>query len=175
MKKRILILLGFTVLFAVLAAFAVPQPTGHIFAALHLTHVFWIPVFLMLSEGCAAAALFLLRRLRREAGRKGTAALVFGIMFLAAAAAEGYIALSRYSMKSASCTLRHYESSPDGQHSVYRVERSDLLGNTCCDYYQQIGTFRWAYVFDADIGAAPQIEWCADGLTYREHFHPYQP
>ena len=175
MKKRVVILWLISAAFFGLAVWTVSLQVEHIFAALHRTSAFWVPLCMTVSFGCAAAALFFRRRMRREQGKKGIVPTVFGVLFLILAAAEGYVAVRMSSMKPDFCTLRHYESSPDGQHSVYRVERSDLLGNSCYDYYQQVGTFDWERVFDADLGTAPKIEWGPDGLTYRGLYHPYQP
>ena len=165
MKKRVIILWAAAIVFFGLMLWVLQSPYGYLFAALHKTSAFWIPIWLLIACGCAAAALFIRRKMRRDAGKKGIVPLIFGIFFLILTVAEGYVTVANVSLKSEFNTLCPAGESPDGQHSVWRVKHSDIFGNTCYNYYQQVGTFRWAYAFDDDREEIPQITWGETGLT----------
>lgn len=165
MKKRVIILWAAAIVFFGLVLWVLQSPYGYLFAALHKTSAFWIPIWLLIACGCAAAALFIRRKMRRDAGKKGIVPTVFGVICIVLAVAEGYVVMQQTSLKPEYSTLRLAAESPDGQHSVWRVKHSDIFGNTCYNYYQQVGTFRWAYAFDDDREELPQITWGETGLT----------
>lgn len=175
MKLRVIILWLISAAFLGLALWAVSYPYGYLFAALHRTSEFWVPLWLLISCGCAAGALFTRRKMRRGQGKKGTVPTVFGVLFLVLAVAEGYVTVSQLSLKPEFSTLTQAAAAPDGKHSLWRVKHSDMLGNTCYNYYQQVSTFRWAYAFDDDSDEVPEITWGDTGFLCCGKSCLYQP
>ena len=162
-----------SVLMLVLIFLTEGRPSGTAVVVFGLTEQLWIPVLLLTASAAGAAALFLLRRIRREQGKKGIVPLVFALLLTALTAAEGYVLAGR---SSEFYTMQRAYTAPDGQHWISRVTRADFFGNTCYVYYQPADGLQWQMLFDADRGddLSWQLAWGADGLTFRGQFYPYR-
>ncbi len=162
---------AFLVIGGAILGIIVSSAYGRKYAVLKLTQDFWLPIILLVMMLSAAALFLSLRASAKKSGRKGGFSAFMAILFAAGAAYFAYCTADRIRSRE---TYRFAEiRSPDGLHSVWRTERSDVLGNSCYVYYRQENPVTYTYLFDSDKGTVPQINWQAAGLEYQGQFFSY--
>ena len=161
----------FLVLGGVLLAVLVCSAYDTKYAVLGLTDDFWTPIILLLILLSAMTLFLTFRAAVKKGGKKGGFQTAMAVLFALGAVFFAYSTVDR---------VMHREKyqfveiqSPDGLHSVWRTERTDLLGNSCYVFYRQENMITYTYLFDSDRGEPPQINWQDSGLEYRGEFFSY--
>lgn len=63
--------------------------------------------------------------------------------------------------------------SNDGNYTLYKKIRINLMNQKAVDYYKKSGFMTYDYVFDCDIDAVPEIIWQEEGFIYKDKFYSY--
>ncbi len=146
------------------------RPDGRYFILGGLSEYFWVPALgALLCILLGGAALSRSGR-RKKAGKKARLSGFASGLLIVLAAVQAGITVFRLLRRPDYCML-HRLLSPDGQHSIYRCSKRDILGNSTYMFVVRQNLFFGRQLFDTDE-LLPQFQWKEGVLTFRGSDYP---